>query len=44
MERNSLWQRKYLMDWCNELWLKYWTIQTRIKRGWSIKKALFNNQ
>ena len=38
---NILYEWKCLKDWCNELWLRYWTIRARIKvSGRTIKNAL----
>ena len=31
---------KCLLDWCNELWLNYNTIKSRLNYWWSIEKAL----
>ena len=31
---------KPLIDWCATLGLKYWTVHSRIRRGWSFQKAL----
>jgi len=44
--RNVIYKWKCLKDWCEELWLKYTTVYTRINRAWkNIKEALeLNNK
>jgi hypothetical protein len=31
---------KSMMDWANQLGINYFTVKTRIRRGWSPQKAL----
>lgn len=33
------WVEKILMEWCDELWLKYSTSYARLQRWWSIEKT-----
>lgn len=38
--QNRLYKWKCISQWCEELWLIYWTVMMRIYRGATIKKAL----
>ena len=38
---NIQYKWKCLSEWCDDLWLPYWTVYTRISRGWkTIEEAL----